>query len=160
MFGETKESPSDHFPGRVPTDIAFSAVLVLVITANVAVIFKCQIYRIFNSMVIMTFLTLLQTIRLITFLVRIFQDKYSEEQWVWYRVQTDLCSYLLSIVNIILLMQWYQTYQVLADPLEAAKTIEKNWTKIVSIVLMLFNTFFVLFDIIMIFIDANSGRES
>ena len=64
-------TPSEEFPGRVPTEILLSCLLVLVITANVCVFFKSKVYKNFNSSSILVLLTILQIFRLITFLRRL-----------------------------------------------------------------------------------------
>ena len=104
---EPLECPNAAFPGRVPTDIVFIALLILLITANISVVFKCKVYTNFNSMCIMVFLTVLQFLRLITYFRRVIVNEYSLDMWVWYRATTDLCNYLLSVVALVLLVQWH-----------------------------------------------------
>jgi len=67
----------------------------------------------------MVFLTLLLIIRLMTLIWRVEANTYSKDDWVWYRVTTDLASYMLNVIFIILLAQWYQTYRVLSNPTAA-----------------------------------------
>ena len=44
--------PSEEFPGMVTTEILFSAVLILLLTANVAVVYQTKAYRVFNQMAV------------------------------------------------------------------------------------------------------------
>ena len=104
---EALECPNAAFPARVPTDIVFITLLVLLITANISVVIKCKVYKNFNSMCIMVFLTVLQFLRLITYFRRVVKNEYSLDMWVWYRATTDLCNYLLSVVALVLLVQWH-----------------------------------------------------
>jgi len=69
-------------------------------------------------------------------------------------VITDLSNYLLSVVSIILLLQWQQTYSVLANPLRAIRTMEHNWAKVTSNVICIIYTVFILFDAGVIITDA------
>ena len=61
-------------------------------------------------MSIMVCLTVIQLLRLMTYILRVVTDKYTTTQWVWYRITTDLANYLLGIVALVLLAQWHQTY--------------------------------------------------
>ena len=65
--------------------------------------------------------------RLVTYIERLVLNDYSVKQWVQYRIESDVTNYLIGIISIILLAQWYQTYQVLNDPLHAINRLEKNW---------------------------------
>ena len=82
LFGTPKDdiaTPNDYYAWRVPIEIALSALLVLVITANIFVVLKCKVYKNYNSLTIMFCLTVIHFIRLITFLKRITEDKYSKD---------------------------------------------------------------------------------
>ena len=136
-----------------------SALLVLVITANFVVILKLKVYQNFNSMCIMLCLTVILMLRLVTYLLRVIMDKYSHEQWVWYRISTDIVNYLLGTVAIVLLMQWHQTYTVLSNPLRALKTMEKNWAKVAQIALIVTYTVFMVFDIGVVIVDSQSDES-
>ena len=72
-------------------------------------------------MCIMVFLTVLQFLRLITYFRRVIKNEYSLDMWVWYRATTDLCNYLLSVVALVLLVQWHQTYSALSVLCDAPK---------------------------------------
>ena len=50
--------PNEEFPGRVPTDITFSCLLILVIVANIFIVIKLKVYKNFNSFIILVCLTL------------------------------------------------------------------------------------------------------
>ena len=97
-------TPNEYFGWRVPIEITLSALLVLVITANIFVVLKCKVYKNYNSLTIMFCLTIMHFIRLSTFLKRIVGDKYSKDQWVWYRITSDLANYLLQIISLVLLI--------------------------------------------------------
>ena len=101
------QSPNEEFPGRVATELTLSALLILVITANIVIILKLKVYKNFTSMSIMVCLTVIQLLRLLTYLLRVLTNEYSQRQWVWYRITTDLANYLLGIVAIVLLVQWH-----------------------------------------------------
>lgn len=100
-------NPNEQFGGRVPAEITLSCLLVLLITANICVMVKCRVHKNLNSFVIMTCLTVLQCIRMITFIWRLTKDEYSVQTWVWYRVVTDWCNYLLGLIAIVLFVQWH-----------------------------------------------------
>lgn len=73
------DSPNDQFPGRVATELSLSAILILVLTANFVLIIKLKVYSNCNSMGIMMSVTVILCLRLITYLMRVIQDKYSHE---------------------------------------------------------------------------------
>lgn len=76
----------------------------------------------------------------------------------WYRISQDLCNFFRSIMELILLVQWHQTYSVLSNPLAAMKTLERNWAKVAEITLIVLYTIFMIFDICTVLIDhVNSG---
>jgi len=150
--------PDSDFPGRVPTEITFICLLLLMIGANLYVIVKCKVYQHFNKMVIMFCVTLLQLVRLVMYLWRATTDKYSISGWVWYRLVTDSTNFLLGIVALVLFIQWHQTYQVLCNPLNALLTMEKNWAQVVQIVLLIAYTVFFIFDISVVMYDSLSSK--
>lgn len=82
------------------------------------------------------------------------------DHWVWYRSMTDVTNFLLGIISIILLIQWQQTYSVLANPMHAIRTMENNWAKVTQIVICLLYTVFITFDMIVIVIDAGTDGVS
>lgn len=100
-------NPNEDFPARIPVEILLSCLLVLVITANICVFFKGKVYQNFNSSSILVCLTILQILRLITFMHRLIQNKNVIDDWVWNRVVTDLTNYFLGVVSVILFAQWY-----------------------------------------------------
>ena len=45
--------------------------------------------------------------RLVTYIERLVLNDYSVKQWVQYRIESDVTNYLIGIISIILLAQWY-----------------------------------------------------
>ncbi len=97
---------------------------------------------------------LLQLLKLSTYLLRLITDSYSVQYWVFYRIESDVSNYLIGLISIILLAQWYQSYQVLADPLHAINRLEKNWAFVSQIILCILLTVFVILDIVTVSLDA------
>ena len=64
-------SPNEEFPARVPIDITYSAVLLILITVNIYTVLKLKIYGNFNSLMIMFCLTAIEIIRMLTFIWRV-----------------------------------------------------------------------------------------
>ena len=149
------EKPSDVIRGRVALDTMFTILVFLVITANVYFVLKLKVYKNFNSMSIMISITIIQLLRLCTYIIRLVTDKFSEDMWAWYRITTDISNYLLGVVAIVLLVQWQQTYQVLHNPLRAIQTMEKNWAQVTQIVVIAIYTMFMIFDIGVVIDDAS-----
>jgi len=122
---------NDEFPARMTVEIMFCCLLVLVITANIWVFIRSKVYKNFNSSSILVCLTLLQILRLITYMQRLITGHNVNEDRKWNRMTTDLCNYLIALVSIILFAQWHQTYSVLVNPLRAIRTLESNWAFII-----------------------------
>ena len=128
-------------------------------TANVVTIFKCQVHTNNHSLTIMSCLTIVLLIRLVSFLFSIFKDEYSIDHWVWYRLTQDICNFLLCIMQLILLVQWHQTYQVMANPRSALNILRRNWAKVAEIALIVVYTAFMIFDIVVVIIDDQTNVE-
>ena len=59
-------------------------------------------------------------------------------------------------MELILLVQWHQTYSILSNPLAAMKTLERNWAKVAQFTLIVLYSLFMVFDIVVVIIDNNS----
>ena len=98
------EQPNEKFPGRVPSELCLSAILAILVAINIIVIVKLQVYKQMNSMTIMVALTLLQVIRMITYIWRVVENDWSVNTWVWYRVTTDWTNFLLGVISLVLIV--------------------------------------------------------
>ena len=78
--------------------------LFIFIAVNIAIVHKLKVYENFNSMSIMVCLTIILLDRLVTYLIRVIVNEYDDEEWVWYRISTDIVGYLIGIIAIVLLM--------------------------------------------------------
>ena len=156
---DKEQTPNDTFKGRVAVELTLSAILILIISSNIVIVIKLKVYKNFTSMSIMVCLTVVQVLRLLTYILRVTTDKYSHEQWLWYRITTDFANYLLGIVALVLLAQWHQTYDVLSNPRRAVQTMEKNWAKVAQIAMITTYTVLIIFDICVV-IDDKSKYEA
>eukprot|EP00353_Schmidingerella_taraikaensis_P001507 CAMPEP_0185599726 /NCGR_PEP_ID=MMETSP0434-20130131/82897_1 /TAXON_ID=626734 ORGANISM="Favella taraikaensis, Strain Fe Narragansett Bay" /NCGR_SAMPLE_ID=MMETSP0434 /ASSEMBLY_ACC=CAM_ASM_000379 /LENGTH=180 /DNA_ID=CAMNT_0028229227 /DNA_START=84 /DNA_END=626 /DNA_ORIENTATION=- len=110
-------------------------------------------------MIIMIAMTLIQFIRLLMFIWRLIANQWSSEGWVWYRISTDFTNYLLGVIALVLIIQWHQTYRVLNNPIDALQTFEKNWARVAQLALIATYTIFIVFDVIVVIIDASTQAE-
>ena len=78
-------------------------------------------------MVVVSVIMVLQIFRLCTYIFRLVTNSYACEYWAFYRCEADIVNYLIGLISIVLLAQWFQSYTVLADPLHAINRLEKNW---------------------------------
>ena len=101
-------------------------------------------------MIIICAVTLLQTIRMVTYMWRIIDDSWSIHNEIVYRIDTDWTNYLLGIVALVLVVQWHQTYSVLKNPQLAVETFEKNWARKLQLALIVIYTIFIVFDTIVL----------
>lgn len=147
------KSPNEEFPARVPLDITFSAILLVLLTINVYIVVKLKVHENCNSLAIMACLSVIEAMRICIFIWRILENKYSQEEWFWYRATTDLANYLLGIIAIILLAQWHQTFCVLSNPTRAIKTLYNNWAKVFLLTIVTLETILFIFDFIVIVAD-------
>ena len=128
------------------------------ITANVCVFVKCRVYENWTTIAILGSVTLILLFHLFTFIDRLVRNTYSEDQWVWYRIMEDFANYLIGIISIILLVQWYQTYSVLKNLNEAMERIEKSWAISCQVALVVLVCILFVFDFIIIMIDHSSSE--
>lgn len=91
----------------MPTEITFSALLVLGITANACIVVKCKVYKNVHSATIMACLTSVMLIRLMFYIRDMVVVYKANESWVFTRLTQDICNFFLSIMELILLVQWH-----------------------------------------------------
>ena len=147
-------------PGRVITEITLSVFIAMIIVANITIIVKCKVYKNLNSMMIMCAITTMQIIRLANYIWRLIADKWCTDYWEWYRLMTDWTNYLLGVIALVLIVQWYQTYSALNNPLNALRTFEKNWAKVAQISLIVIYTVFIVFDSLIVLGDAFTSQKN
>ena len=63
----------------------------------------------------------------------------------------------MCIIALILLLQWHQTYSVLSNPTRAIVTLFRNWAQKIQIIIIVFMTLLLLFDLSMIIGDSKTG---
>ena len=74
---EPSSLPNEELPGRIPTEITLIVLLGLLITANITVIFKCKVHKNLNSLIILCAMTIIQLIRIVTYIWRLINNKWS-----------------------------------------------------------------------------------
>lgn len=86
---------------------------------NITVTFRYKVYKNLNSMLIICAMTILQAIRMITYVWRIFKNEWAVYDWAYYRIVFDWTNFMLQMIALVLIVQWHQTYRVLNNPIKA-----------------------------------------
>ena len=83
--------------------------LFIFVIVNIFTIIKLKVFENYNSLAIMVCLSAIEAIRILLLIWRVVENEYVKDMgsWFWYRVTTDLSNFLLSIIALILLAQWF-----------------------------------------------------
>ena len=152
--------PEDEFPEKRPIELIFTALIVMVITADIAVIVACKVYKNWSSSFLMGATVLLILFRLIDYSFRLLKPRFSVNYPYWERIEVDMPSYVFGIISIVLLFQWVQTYQVLQDPIRAMNnTMSSNVSFYCQIIFVVMYSIFILVDFAIINYDHQMSYE-
>ena len=76
-------NPDDEFPAKRPTELIFTALIVMMITADIAVFAACKVYRNLSSMFLLSATILLILFRLIDYTFRLLVPRFSVNYPYW-----------------------------------------------------------------------------
>ena len=129
----------------------------MMVTADVAVFIICKVHKNFSSTFLLGATILLIVFRLVDYILRLANPRFSIEHPFWNRVEVDTPSYVFGIISIVLLFQWVQTYLVLKDPIRAMNTIMQSYKSFVAqVVFVVLYSAFIIADFIIISYDHNN----
>ena len=129
---EGSNNPEDDFPAKRSTELIFTALIVMMITADVAVFVACKVHKNLSSTFLLGATIVLIVFRLVDYTFRLANPRFSTQYPYWNRVEVDMPSYVFGIISIVLLFQWVQTYQVLKDPVRAMNTTMQSYSSFVA----------------------------
>jgi len=121
-------------------DVTLAVILVLLLIANFAVVFKLKTYKSFSPGFVSIGIILLLLAREIQlcYMSSHEENPYKVNNWDFSRagrILTDIAFYLFSIVSFALLLQWFWTFEILHDPVKAVNQNNSHYfTKVLGIV--------------------------
>ena len=116
LYTPDPEDPdAEIFEHKMQIELVFSALILMMVTADIAVFIVCRVYRNFSSTFLLGSTIILMLFRLLGYAFRLFSKNFT----IWERTEVDLPGYIFGIISIVLLFQWVQTYKVLSDPVRA-----------------------------------------
>ena len=149
--------PAITYPNLIYVEYAFAFFICFMIIANIMVTLKCEIYDNCSSMFLMVILELLLFVKLmdLTYQIRDETDGLTLEA----RISRDIPSYLFSIICIVLLFQWSQTYIVLARPKNAGTILQKNYEYKIQVALIILYSIFLVADLVVSIMDYSQEYD-
>ena len=86
-LGDIMETPSanpdDQFPAKRPTELIFTGLIVMMITADIAVFAACKVYKNLSSTFLLSATILLILFRLIDYTFRLLVPRFSVNYPYW-----------------------------------------------------------------------------
>ena len=143
--------PLKDYPYLIYILISFAFFVILMIVTNIVVTFKCEIYDNCSSAFLMIIMELLLFTSLLDLCYQMFDQK--EDYVFQLRIAKDIPTYLFSVIAVVLLFQWTQTYSVLKDPQTAYRTLQNNTQFKFQIIFIFIYTIFLLFDVVIAYLD-------
>ena len=150
-LAEDQTDPDEVFPHLIYAQYAFAFITAFMIIANIMVTFKCEIYENCSSMFLMIILELNLFVKLMDLVYQILDKNLVITLEA--RLSKDIPSYLFSVICIVLLFQWSQTYVVLRNPKNADRTLQKNYEYKIQVVLIILYGAFLVTDVVVTILD-------
>ena len=150
--------PLKDYPFLIYILIGFAFIVIFMIVTNMVVTFKCEIYDNCSSGFLMIIMELLLFTSLMDLCYQIFDQRQDYEFQL--RIAKDIPTYLFSVIAVVLLFQWAQTYSVLLNPTEAYKTLQNNTQFKFQIVFICIYSMFLIFDVVIAWMDFNQQYDS